>query len=62
MASPGKARLKKIPNCFPRHRVSLAKTHQNVYLMNSEGQVEYLTSGQGQAMTRGIGLAYHQMS
>ena len=43
--------LRKIADLFEHHRVSLSKTHRNIYFLTSEGgQVESLTSGQSSTM------------
>ena len=42
--------LRKVPDSFKHHRVSLSKMHRNIYFVASEGQVENLTSGQSNMM------------
>ena len=37
---------------FERYRVPLVKTLRNIYMLNSKGQGQNLTSGQGQSVTQ----------
>ena len=43
-------KLRKTAEWFKHHRVSLFKTHRNIYFLTSEGQVKNLTSGQSNMM------------